>query len=158
MKHKFEIRKCTAKDIRSLKGKLREDDCLEIKRRWGENPHQVLIHSYRESIKAYVGLIDGEIASVWGVAEQCLLSDNYAIWLFSTPIIEKAPARVAILTMKKLKELLKTYTYLENIVDAEYELCINWLKWLGFTIEKPKAIGVNGAKFRHFYIKQNEVK
>ena len=158
---KIEIRKAKIKDIKAMKGKLRKEDCLEIYRRYGVQPYNVLFASYSASRKsgvAYVGLIDGEIACAWGVVKDSVLGLRARIWLLSTDVMDKAPVRVAVRTRKQLRKITRKYPYLENDVDAKYEKCIVWLRWLGFTIKEPKPLGINGEKFCPFYLDTTEAK
>ncbi len=152
MEVNIEIRECKGRDIKSMKGKLRKQDIIEIEKMTGRDPYQVLVHSYRKSEVAYVGLIDGEIACAWGVSHESILADAAHIWLLSTPVMERAPVPVARRTRKELKKILNIYPCLENYVDAEYTMCVKWLKWLGFTVEKPEKLGVANGMFSHFYI------
>ncbi len=158
MKVDIEIRRCRGRDIRSLRGKLRAEDVLEIRRRSGRDPYSVLVYSYRHSDEAYVGLINSEIACVWGVAQESLLAEEASIWLLSTPVMETAPVAVARRTRSELRKLLRRYRSLGNYVDSEYTLCLRWLRWLGFTLEEPEPLGVRGELFSRFYIKNDEYK
>ncbi len=152
----IEVRRCRAKDIRAMRGKLRAEDVIEIRRRNGREPYAVLIDSFRRSEVAYVGLIDGEIACAWGVARESILSSAGVIWLLSTAVMERAPVAVARRTRRELQELLKVYPELGNYVDSEYEKCVRWLEWLGFTLEPPEPLGIRGGMFRKFYITRGE--
>ncbi len=156
MKVDIEIRRCRGRDIRSLRGKLRAEDVLEISRRSGRDPYAVLVYSYRHSDEVYVGLVNSEIACVWGVAQESLLAENASIWLLSTPVMERAPVAIARRTRSELHKLLRRYRSLGNYVDSQYVRCVRWLRWLGFTLEAPEPVGVRGELFSRFYIKSAE--
>ncbi len=148
---KIEIRKCTGRDIKAMKGKLRKEDCVELEKATGGSPYKALVLSYRFSEKSWVGIVDGEIACAWGVSKQSLLGNRGTIWLLSTDVMGSIPLQAAIHTKRELKKIEKDYGYLENYVDATYVKCIRWLKWLGFTIEEPKPWGRKKELFCHFY-------
>lgn len=148
----IEIHKCRGRDIKSMKGKLRKEDFIELKRRTGMEPYKVLVDSYRSSEVSYAGFVNGKIACAWGVASGSIIGSQAQIWLLSTDAMGDAPLAVARKTKNELQKLLHYYSYLDNYVDAEYSKCIRWLKWLGFTVEKPQKLGVNGEEFCHFYI------
>ena len=155
---KIEIRPAKISDIKAMKGKLRREDCLEIYRLFGCKPYIALLRSYqrsRKNGKAYVGLINNEIACAWGVVKDSVLGKKARIWLLSTAIIENAPVKVAIETKRELNKLMKEYPYLENDVDAKYTKCLQWLHWLGFTIEEPRPLGIHNELFCHFYKESN---
>ncbi len=178
---KIEIRPAKIRDIKAMKGKLRREDCLEIYRLFGCKPYIALLRSYqrsRKNGKAYVGLINNEIACAWGVVKDSILSKvvrNPAsstseekeshncqrrlsaarIWLLSTDTMNKAPVKVAIRTKRELDKLMQEYPYLENDVDAKYTKCLQWLHWLGFIIEEPRQLGIHNELFCHFYKESN---
>ena len=148
----YEVRTCTAKDIKALRGKLREEDKTELRRMYGlEEPHLGVINAYRRSTETYVGLIDGEVAVVWGVWAPGVFSDNAYAWLLGTEVIERSPVIVARHTRRELRKLMRRYPYLENWVDNDNTFSKKWLQWLGFTIEKPEPMGCSGELFCHFY-------
>ena len=152
----FITRKCKTKDIRALRGKLREEDCRELFRVTGYDPYFSLVMSFRRSDKTWVGMIDGEIACVWGVNQDSVLGRRARIWLLSTSVMDKAPIRVARFTKRWIKQLLEEYDILYNYVDDEYTKCKKWLSWLGFTLEDPEPYGATQSPFCHFYIKANK--
>ena len=155
---KIEIRPAKISDIKAMKGKLRREDCLEIYRLFGCKPYTALLRSYqrsRKNGKAYVGLIYNEIACAWGVVTDSVIGRKSRIWLLSTEAMNKAPVKVAIRTRRELDKLMKEYPYLENDVDAKYTKCIEWLHWLGFTIEEPRPLGIHNELFCHFYKERN---
>ena len=155
---KIEIRPAKIRDIKAMKGKLRREDCLEIYRLFGCKPYIALLRSYqrsRKNGKAYVGLINNEIACAWGVVKDSVLGKKARIWLLSTAIIENASVKVAIKTRRELDKLMLEYPYLENDVDAKYTKCLQWLHWLGFTIEEPRPLGIHNELFCHFYKESN---
>lgn len=41
--------------------------------------------------------------------------------------------------------------HLENCVDARNTKTVEWLRWLGFTIEPPVPLGINGEPFHRFW-------
>ena len=152
-KTNYEIRECTARDIKAVRNKLRQPDADELRKMLGcEEPHFAVIESYRRATECYVGLIDGEIACIWGVWKYSILSDRATVWLFSTEVIEKSPVVVARFMKREFKKLRDRYDSLENFIDNDNTFYKHWLKWLGFTIDEPEPLGCHGELFCHFYI------
>lgn len=76
-------------------------------------------------------LIDGEVAAVFGVAQESLLSD-VKIWLMTTPLIEKNSIAFLRESRRFTQELYKAYGPLIGMVDSDFEKSRRWLRWIGF--------------------------
>ena len=49
-----------------------------------------------------------------------------------------------------LREMLREFPVLRNVVDARNAVSIRWLGWLGFTLGTPQPMGVRGLPFIPF--------
>ncbi len=47
-----------------------------------------------------------------------------------------------------LYAMLMKYQYLTNFVDSRNEVCLRWLRWLGFTIADEAPYGAEQKMFR----------
>jgi hypothetical protein len=71
--------------------------------------------------------------------------------MLSTQNIEKE--QISFLRQAKdfINQSSKKFKILCNYVHADNTLAIKWLKWIGFTVESPKVIGLGKKEFLFFY-------
>ncbi|SRR5881394_447068 len=75
--------------------------------------------------------IDGEVASVFGVHRETLLSDA-KVWMITTELIEKHPVAFLRASRRFTEDLHKNYGPLIGMVDSDFERSRRWLRWIGF--------------------------
>lgn len=95
--------------------------------------------------------IGDRLVAIWGLIPLNPLAGKAMPWLVGTDLIDQHTMLVAYWSSKALREMSEGYSYLENLVWAEHERAIVWLRWLGFTVEEPKPVGHKGAMFRRFW-------
>lgn len=147
-----EIREANLTDIYSLAPRLREQDRREV---WASHHLQgeaALLLSYFQSEYSFVAVCDGQVNAMWGVSK---LKDKPGalIWFLGSDVVAEYPVKVFRAGRRFVQQALERYGYLENYVDARNELSISWIKWLGFSFDKPKPYGKDGCLFYHFYAK-----
>lgn len=78
-------------------------------------------------------------------------------WLLGTPEIPDH-AR-AFLRASKLwvRQQIKQYDTLENWVDVRHTRAVQWLQWLGFSLDAPRPFGVEKMPFHHFVMRAQDV-
>lgn len=76
-------------------------------------------------------LIDGEVAAVFGVSQETLLSD-VKIWMITTSKIESSPIAFLRASRRFTQELYESYGPLLGVVDSDFEKSRRWLRWIGF--------------------------
>lgn len=69
-------------------------------------------------------------------------------WLLGTPEIAEVSRGFIRLSRKWLGRLSKGFSSLSNIMDAQNEVHIRWVQWLGFEIVGDLQIGFH--RFYHF--------
>jgi hypothetical protein len=142
--------------LRELAVTMREADRKEIER-LGVTVKKVLWRQYRNSIFTRTALVDAKVAAIWGLAiamqpNVSPLSDLGIPWLHTSAAIEAIPrsflmrGRQEVATMRRLRPRLASY------VDASYAQAVRFIKLLGFMVDEPQPIGVDGAPFRRFHI------
>ena len=88
--------------------------------------------------------ISDKIVGLAGVIDD---GDYLVPWSVFTADICQSP----ITFLRECKRWLSRYDRpMMNVVDARNERAKRWLQWLGFTLDEPKPIGVNGELF-HVY-------
>jgi hypothetical protein len=110
------------------------------------SPREAVMMSYAGSDDCLVGVINGKIALIFGVASP-LLDDVASIWALGTDTCNEVPVSMVKVGRQIVQNFLKQYQRLENYCAADYEKSIRWLKLLGFTIGDPEPKGVHGELF-----------
>lgn len=130
---------------------MREADKREI---WASDrllPLYALKQSVLMSRESWTCLVHGVPAFMWGVARKgCILSDVGIPWLLGTDAILEVRREFLRQSRAYVARMHRGFARLENIVHADNEMSIRWLKWCGFTIEK-EPIERNGELFFPFW-------
>lgn len=148
---RVEIRRATPADVEILARTMRDADKREVLA-LGHTPRHALEMALRTSVGAYVGIGNDEVQAMLGVGTYGLLSDVGIPWMLSAEGIDLWSKSVGLESVKFHRVLKQRFRRLENIVHAENESAINWLRWLGYTIEEPVAVPPYGAKFCRFWM------
>ncbi len=151
MDNKSKIVPATVRQAREMAPKMRKADIQEIWAATGEMPDEALIRSIQSATGAWAGYWDNEICCIFGVSPESIISGKGNIWMLGTELIEKHPTVFLRHSVQVVKDMHKSYRYLHNWVDVRNEVSIRWLKWLGFTLEKPAPFGPYKMLFRKFY-------
>lgn len=140
----------TSEHLRVLAETLRPEDRQEILA-FGITPERALWRCYRSSLFSKTGLIDGEVAAIWGV-NGAFLGDIGAPWLLTSPAVKKiSPLKFCRIYQKEALYMLELFTELSSIVDANYSAAIRLLEVIGFNLKEPKPMGSKGRLFREFW-------
>lgn len=135
--------------LRELAAVLRPEDEREILA-FGITPEKALWRSYKASLWAKTVYIDGQIAAIYGIGGT-LLGDPARPWLLTSEQVKKiSPLKFARHYQAEVKEMLKIYSKLSSIVDADYSAAIRLLEIIGFEVSAPEKMGNQGRMFRRF--------
>jgi len=85
----IEIRDIEPQDIDELVRNMRQADRDEVKASTNLPLRSVIDHSIRLSSYSKAGLVNGELACLWGVCPISILSSKGSPWLLATPGISK---------------------------------------------------------------------
>ncbi len=130
---------------------LREADRIEVLRSHGHSEEKALRSSLRRSRYALTALVDDAPVAMFGVAPSGLISTSGVIWLLATDESEKHWMRFGKISRDAVEFFRTQFSVIENFVDAENTISINWLRWLGFTLApEPVPFGVAQTPFYHF--------
>jgi hypothetical protein len=143
---------CRFSDVYAVKGKLRRSDREELFAATGDLPEEVLIESFRSSIKSWSILHNEKPVAVYGVAPYPGVSGVGVPWLLGTDGMCKRVVQIALLRQSKqyVKRMLDVFPYLINFVDARNKMSIRWLRWCGFTIRPAQPYGPFNLPFHRF--------
>ena len=147
----YEVREAKLEDTFIMAHDMRDIDKQEI---WASNrarPLDALVRSVRNSERARTGLVDGEIACMFGICRQNLMGRTGTIWMLGTDLLEQHATRFLRENKKEIVDISSECIIIENYCDARNKVTIRWLKWLGFTIEEVEPYGVYNLPFHHFH-------
>lgn len=133
----FEIRPCTLAHLRDLALHMRAADRAEIAGA-GRIARHLLIALWRRSLDPRVGLLDGHVAAAWG-DEAGLLDEEGAMWLFTTPLVERLPLAFFRQTRAEIAERLQVRRRLISEVAEDYTAALRFFRLLGFEIGEARA-------------------
>jgi len=126
----------TEDDARELAPLLRTEDRAEVLA-LGVDPFYGLLGSVAASREAWTYRDDGQIICMAGVAPLSLIGSTGIPWLLSSPLVATHRRAFMVETRRTLAHWLTMFDVLRNVVDAQYEAAVRWLRWLGFKIGEP---------------------
>jgi hypothetical protein len=154
----IEIRSATTEDIPSLgELPLREADQIEIRAALGKDPNQALMECARVADEVNLILEDGEIIGVFGVAVDPM--GTYAApWFVCSDKAYNHKIRLLRFSRFKVAQWLGTYNLLFNYVDPRHTASVEWLEWLGFTVQRTTRVNLHDphVDFHPFYMEKKE--
>lgn len=137
----------TAEHIRELRETIRDEDRREIES-YGFSCEKGLWRSYKRSLMTKTGLINGQVAAVWGCGG-VYMGGVGSPWLLTSHTIKQlSPLKVARIYQKQVHQMLEMFPLLENFVLADYTESIRLLSICGFSIGEPEKLG--NSMFRKF--------
>jgi len=147
---KVEIRDVEPGDIEALVENMRQADRDEVAAISSRPLRQIVQDSVELSSYVKSGLVNGEIACIWGVCPISIIGSKGSPWLLATPVIEKHPMAFLRRCKPFIKKFRSLYKYMENYVDVRNKVAIHWLKWMGFKFDEARPYGVQNKDFYHF--------
>ena len=145
-----EVLPCAPEHLLALAENLRAGDRAEIEAA-GITPQRALWRSYRTSIIARTGFIDGEVAACWGCGGSPLGRAGQP-WLLTGPACERAKVTFVRVARFETARMLRLFPELRGMVDARYSRAIRLLEALGFTVGPEQPWGPLGAMFREYVL------
>ena len=143
-----EIRPAMVEDALALV--LRQADREEVKALTGRDPREALVESVERSAAAWAGLANGELVCLFGVVPVSLVGVTGIPWLLGSDAVTRYGRPFLRRNRTYLREMLREFPVLRNVVDARNTVSIRWLEWLGFTFGAPQPMGVRGLPFIPF--------
>lgn len=147
----FEVVPATREHVFALAGNLRSEDCDEL-RGVGVGQKRALWRGLRRSVWSSAGLINGEVAAIWGLRLDGL-GGRGVPWMLTSPVFATIPPWMAVREgSREIARMQELCPHLENHVAASYAKAIRFLKCLGFTIGPAEATGRDGALYCRFWM------
>ncbi len=143
--------------IREIAEMVRQADRDELWASAMTTPEQAMRLGIQNSERSFTGWIDGKPVVMWGVVDEGFVGRKGTPWMVATDTVEKNAMLFLRRSRGLTKEIMLKYRRLENYVDARNTLAINWLKWIGFTMEAPEPFGVFDLPFHKFWQENSHV-
>lgn len=149
------IRRAEPGDVTQLKDKLRGHDAEEVIASGYESPEAALSASLARSTCAFAVELDGIPVALFGVVPDTMLGHSAVVWFLGSEAMARIKKSFVRKSRIAIREFLKLYPVLWNIVDARYSTAISWLESCGakFDRERP-VIGPSGHPFYKFVIRE----
>lgn len=141
--------------VYALAPALRWRDAAEIAAS-GHTPKQSLYRGFRNSLMCKTAFVGADIAAMWGLCVAFRpgvspLGDLGVPWLLTSAAAERCPVSFLRIARRELAAMKQQRRRLESFVAADYAQAVKLLHILGFTVEEPKPVGVNGTLFSRFH-------
>jgi hypothetical protein len=130
---------------------MRREDAAEIMASHGSTPSESLTRGYESSDYITVAYMGDEPLCVFGLVRRDLISGRGTPWMLASESVMKYKRQLLIRAPDVVKEMLVLCPILSNHVHKDNKMSVRWLAWMGFTIDEPEPIGVNGEMFHLFH-------
>ncbi len=154
----IEFKKADEMEARFIATHVREADYLELADGTLTHPYDAMIRAINDdperSVTAY---INGIPVCMFGVTPAGICLSSGIPWMIGTHFIDKTPKSFLRKCRDVVCKISNNFDYLVNYVDARNTRAVEWLKWLGFTINEAEPYGPKGLLFHKFWMTQ-EVK
>ena len=144
------IRPTEPGDAARLSANLRPADLAEC-RAYGRTENTAAIESsVRRSLLCWTGLVDGELAAIFGVAPVDLLGGIGSPWMLGTPVLDRHSRVLVAATPYYINRMLDAFPHLINCVHTKNHTSVRWLRRIGFTLHEAIPYGAPGETFYPF--------
>lgn len=128
---------------------LRVYDQTDVER-VGLEVEETIRSAIRDSMFSWTGIKDDQVLCIFGVKCASLTSDEGYLWMVTTSLVEQHQFTFVRHSQLVVEALRHDFRRIHGMVDARYDRSIQWIKWLGFTIEP--AVDFHGRKVRPFWM------
>lgn len=153
----YEIVSATPDHVLELAENMRQADVDECWAAGRLRPFQAVSMSVLASRDTKVGLVDGRVACMWGVATVAFTDDSGQPWLLATDLLRRHKKSFLHESKVWMDAYKARYNLLVNVVDDRNKDAIRWIKWLGFDLGEPMAYGPDRMPFRRFIWERKHV-
>ncbi len=127
----------TPEHVRILGSNQRERDIL-IAGRVGIPAHVALWRAYKQSLIRRSVLVEGKVVAMFGVTGT-FLGKKGRPWFVASPFVEDYPIKLAFRYRTEVKNMLKLFPILEDLVCVDDEKTTRLLEILGFKFGLPQS-------------------
>ena len=118
---------------------------------FGRSPEDAVRSTWAHSEETWAIELDGEPVGLYGL---CPTIDRLrgCPWMIGTERLPLAGLAIVKHARPVVAGFLRKYPRLANWVDDRNQQLIRWLRWTGFAIDPPIAIGSEGALFHRYHM------
>lgn len=149
---KIEVVPCKLAHLRELANNMRPGDAEEAAVT-GRPCRHLLVFLWKSSVYSRAALVDGQVAAAWGCTAPLLVSEGEP-WLFTTPVVEKAPIACVKVGRREVARMLRDHRSLVSSVASDYTKAVNFLRRLGFSIGAEHLVGPAEKPFREIRVER----
>ena len=153
----YRLTPATPEDAEFIAAHARQSDIDELLAVANVTPLECLLNGIKMSPQAYTGWIDGERVCMFGVSAISVLTGFGVPWMVGTDAIDRHAIAFIKGSRSAIRTLFAQWGRLYNLVDARNTRAVRWLRFLGFTIEKPIPYGVEKLPFHPFHLEVSHV-
>tara|TARA_R110001599_G_scaffold171353_1_gene362438 strand:+ start:450352 stop:450819 length:468 start_codon:yes stop_codon:yes gene_type:complete len=150
---KYSIVPATQEHVKAMSPNIRIADRHEVMASAGQDVELLLPKCVDDAEMVWAGLVDDEVACIFGVQGMSFISETGIPWMIGTSLIERHAKAFLRRNRKMVGVMLARYPHLKNYVDVRNKKAIEWLQWLGFTIHTPEKFGAYQMMFHPFEMK-----
>lgn len=148
---KAEIVPATIEHAEIIAQNTRQPDIDELWASSCSSPLNAMKNGIQFGDFALTGLADGKPVCMWGVVGVSLIGHVGVPWMVGTKDLDVLAIPFLRHSRKAIASTFQKYKSLVNYVDQRNTKAIQWLKWLGFNIEKKaEPYGVYQLPFHRF--------
>lgn len=89
---------------------------------------------------SWIGIMDGEIACMWGIIPPTLLSNQCYLWLNTTEALRGNEFLFVRKSQRVIEDILGEYPEITGHVIRGQDQSIRWLGWLGADFGEPEEL------------------
>ncbi|WP_148663187.1 hypothetical protein [Hydrogenophaga sp. PBC] len=143
----------TAAHVDELAANLRAADRWELMCSGHTDHRKAIADSLGYSTHMATVLIDGRVAAIFGLVPLSLVTGVAAPWLLGTDLVTQNRRALMRVAPAYIAAMARAYPHLINLVHAENEFAVRWLRRAGFTLHAPEPHPSTGHPFHRFEMK-----
>lgn len=101
------------------------------------------------STASWTGLVDGEVACIWGVIPPTIISNRAYLWLLTTELVQEHQFLFVRHSQRVIETMLEEYDLITGHVKAGEDRSMRWLKWLGAKFGEPQGMLIPFGIVKH---------
>jgi len=140
--------------VTSISEDMRQADAEEV---WASNHHtplESLLKGWELSDFVTIAEHNNDPLVMIGLVKRDILTGSGVIWMLGTNKALEHRREFFRQTKPIINEMLTICPRLCNMVHSKNINSIQWLKWLGFTIDEPIAHGPDDELFHRFHLER----